>query len=137
VTAATSAGPSGVAGIACAIDGAPTQWYATSNAQIPVSGTGEHQVQCYAETNAVGADGVHGTSATESFQMKIGTPTVAAAGFTKLVDKLRCHHSAEHVRIPARWVTVKSTVDGSACTSGRTPNGSGSRAVMCAPPGGG
>ena len=107
VTATASAGPSGVAGIACAVDGAPTQWYATSSAQIPVSGTGEHQVQCYAENNAVDPGGVHGTSGTESFQMKIGTPTVAAVGFSKLVDKLSCHRATERVRIPARWVTVK------------------------------
>ena len=107
MTATASAGPSGVAGIACAVDGAPTQWYATSSAQIPVSGTGEHQVQCYAENNAVDPGGVHGTSGTESFQTKIGTATVAAVGFSKLVDKLSCHRTTERVRIPARWVTVK------------------------------
>ncbi|HEX4009042.1 MAG TPA: hypothetical protein VHX62_03490 [Solirubrobacteraceae bacterium] len=110
VTATAAAGPSGVAGIDCSVDDAPGQWYAGSTVQVPVSGIGDHQISCFAENNAVSADGIHGTSATASFAMKIGTPTVAAIGFDKLVDKLRCHREHEVVRIAAHWVT--GTVNG-------------------------
>ena len=107
VTATATAGPSGVAGIACSVDGAAQQWKPTSTVQVPVSGLGEHQVVCYSENNAVDASGSHGVSPAEAFSMKIGTPAVAAIAFSKLVDKLQCHRTTERVRIPARWVTVK------------------------------
>ena len=106
VTAVAAAGPSGVYGIDCSVDGAAGQWYPTDSAQVPVSGVGEHQVSCYAESNAVDAHGVHGTSAAQTFAIKLGVPTIAAIGFNKLVDRLRCYRSTERVRIPARWVTV-------------------------------
>jgi hypothetical protein len=108
VTATAAAGPSGVAGISCSADNAPAQWYATSTAQIPVNGVGEHQVQCFSENNAVDVNGVHGTSATESFSIKIGTPTVAAIAFSSVVDKLRCRKITERVHVPARWVKGRS-----------------------------
>jgi hypothetical protein len=106
VTATAAAGPSGVAGISCSVDGAPAQWYPESPAQVAVGGVGEHQVQCSAENNAVDAGGVHGTSATQSFAIKIGEPTVAAVAFSTIVNRLRCHRVTERLRIPARWVTV-------------------------------
>jgi hypothetical protein len=107
VTATASAGPSGVAGISCSLDGAPAQWYAAGTAQIAVSGIGTHQVQCFSENNAVDPNGVHGTSATQSFAMKIGEPTVSAVAFSTVVNKLRCRRVSERVRIPARWVKVR------------------------------
>jgi hypothetical protein len=106
VTATATAGPSGVYGIDCSVDGAAGQWYPASSAQIPVSGIGEHQVSCYAENNAVDEHGVHGISTTQTFAIKLGVPTIAAIGFNKLVNGLRCHRFTERVRIPARWVTV-------------------------------
>jgi hypothetical protein len=69
----------------------------------------EHSSEALAE-HPVDPGGVRGTSATASFAMKIGTPAVAAIGFDKLVDKLRCHRVDEVVRIPAHWVT--GTVNG-------------------------
>jgi len=107
VTATATAGPSGVAGISCSVDGAAAQWYPASTAQVPVNGIGEHQVQCFSENNAVDATGNRAGSQPATFAMKIGTPTVAAVAFSKLVDALRCHRTTERVRIPARWVTVK------------------------------
>lgn len=107
VTATASAGPSGVAGISCSLDGAPAQWYAASTAQIAVTGVGIHQVQCFSENNAVDSTGVHGMSATQAFAMKIGEPTVAAVAFSAVVNKLRCRRVSERVRIPARWVKVR------------------------------
>jgi hypothetical protein len=107
VTATAAAGPSGVAGISCSLDGAPAQWYAASTAQVAVTGVGTHQVQCFSENNAVDANGVHGISAPQSFAMKIGEPTVSAVAFSTVVNKLRCRRVSERVRIPARWVKVR------------------------------
>lgn len=104
VTATATAGPSGVAGISCSVDAAPAQWYPSSTAQIPVTGVGEHQVQCTAQNNAVDAQGNPGTSSPATFEVKIGQPTVAALAFSTVVDKLRCRRTKERVRIPARWV---------------------------------
>jgi len=107
VTATGNAGPSGVAGVSCSVDGAPAQWHASQSAQVPVSGVGEHQVQCFSENNAVDGNGAHGTSAMGSFGMKIGVPTVAAVAFSKIVGKLRCPRALERVRVGARWVRVR------------------------------
>ena len=107
ISATGSAGPSGVAGLSCSVDGAPAQWYASSTAQVPVSGVGEHQVQCYSENNAVNGNGVHGTSALGSFSMKIGVPTISAIGFSGIVNALRCHRVRERINIPAHWVRVR------------------------------
>ena len=107
VTATASAGPSGVAGISCSLDGAPAQWFAASTAQVAVSGIGTHQVQCTAENTAADSAGVHGTSAPATYSVRIGIPTVAVVAFSKVVNKLRCHRVTERVRIPARWVKVR------------------------------
>jgi hypothetical protein len=107
VTATASAGPSGVAGISCSLDGAPAQWFAASTAQIAVSAIGTHQVQCTAENNAVDSAGAHGSSAPATYSVRIGIPTVAVVAFSKVVNKLRCHHVTERVHIPARWVKVR------------------------------
>ena len=107
VTATATAGPSGVAGISCSLDGAPAQWYAASTAQIAVAGIGTHQVQCTAENNAVDDSGVHGSSAPAAYSVRIGIPTVAVVAFSKVVNKLRCHRVTERVRIPARWIKVR------------------------------
>ncbi len=107
VTATASAGPSGVEGISCSVDGAPDQWYTASSAQVPVSGIGEHQVQCSAANNAVDPAGNHGWSAPATWSMKIGDPTVSAITFGHIVDALRCKHVKERVKLPVRWVTVR------------------------------
>ncbi|MGH2859465.1 MAG: hypothetical protein ACRDMJ_18480, partial [Solirubrobacteraceae bacterium] len=107
VTATASAGPSGVAGISCSVDGAPAQWYASATAQIPVAGIGAHAVTCRSENNALDANGARAVSAPVSFSMDIARPTVASVAFSDLVDRLRCTHRIVRVRIPARWVTVR------------------------------
>ncbi|MGH2875661.1 MAG: hypothetical protein ACRDLV_05365, partial [Solirubrobacteraceae bacterium] len=107
VTAAATAGPSGVAGISFSVDGAPAQWYAPATARIPVSGLGEHNVSCTSQNNAVNAGGQRAVSAPASFSLDIGQPTVASVTFSNLVDRLRCTHRIERIRIPGRWVTVR------------------------------
>lgn len=109
VTAVASAGPSGVYGIDCSVDGGAGHWYPATSVRLPVADSlGEHHVSCYSESNAVGVNGVHGTSPIQTFTMKIGVPTVSVVGFSRLVDGLRCRRVTERVRIPAHWVTVRS-----------------------------
>jgi len=62
VTATATAGPSGIQGISCSVDGAPAQFYNGASAQIPVSGIGAHSIRCAADDNAVDASGGHGWS---------------------------------------------------------------------------
>ena len=73
VTAAATAGPSGVAGISCSVDGSAAQNYTTNPAEVPVTGPGEHQVTCTATNNAVDTSGARATSAPATFSLKIGT----------------------------------------------------------------
>ena len=107
VTANATAGPSGVYGIDCSVDSGPSQHFASAAAQIPVpSAAGEHTVSCTAQNNAFDASGNRATSAPATTTVKIGIPTVAAIGFSRLVDGLRCQRITETVHFPARWVTV-------------------------------
>jgi hypothetical protein len=107
VTATASAGPSGVRGISCAVDNAPSQWYSSSTAQVPVTGVGEHSIACSASNNAVDANGTAASSAPASWSMKIGDPTVSGITFGHVVDALRCKRVKEQVKVPAQWVTVR------------------------------
>ena len=107
VTATASAGPSGVAGIACTIDGSPYQWHAGASAALPVQGLGQHRVTCYAQNNSVNVDGAAATSAPQGWTITIRRPTELGIGFTRLVDALRCGRVRVRVRIPGAWVTVQ------------------------------
>jgi hypothetical protein len=110
VTAAASAGPSGVAGISCSVDGGPWRWHGGQSDRVGVSGVGQHRVRCVSENNAVDGAGVHGRSAVQTFEMKIGVPTVSAIAFSKIVNQLRCH--------PARRPTRAKRGTGTKCSSG-------------------
>ena len=107
VTASAAAGPSGVAGISCAVDGGTASWYPAANAQVPVSGVGQHLVQCFSESNARDGSGTPGVSAMGSFSMSIRVPTVSGIAFTTIADRLRCHRAKKRVRVPARVVVVR------------------------------
>lgn len=107
VTATGGGSPSGIAGVSCSVDGAPAQWYAGASAQVPVSGIGEHSVQCASENNATDAAGNHGWSGWQSWALKIGVPTVSGIAFQRIVDSMRCQLVREPVRVPARWITIR------------------------------
>jgi hypothetical protein len=113
VTATAGGSPSGIAEIDCSVDGGPVQRFSEGgaqqpSAQIPVSGLGEHAVQCSAADTAVAQDGSHGWSVTPaSTTLKIGEPTLSAISFAKIVNKLRCTRVRKRIRIPAHWVTVR------------------------------
>jgi hypothetical protein len=123
VTATAAAGPSGVGGISCSVDGGTPQWYPSSTVQVPVDGVGMHQVACRSVNNAIDQNGNDGSSPVETYGIKLGVPTVTGVAFSKLVDKLRCHRAITrtrhgrrrtvtrcHVRSVRRRVTVWVTV---------------------------
>lgn len=105
ITASASAGPSGVDQIVCSDDGAPAQSYPGATARVPVSGLGQHSVTCTASNNAVDAAGGHGLSAPATASMRIGVPTVTAVGFTRIINRLRCHRAEVRRTVPAHWAT--------------------------------
>jgi hypothetical protein len=106
VNASATAGPSGVAGIACSLDGSPYQWHPGAGMAIPVQGLGAHHVSCYARNNATDANGNAASSPTQTWTLTIREPTVFGIGFTRLVDALRCRRVLVRVRTPGRWVTI-------------------------------
>ncbi len=104
VTADAAAGPSGIRAIYCSTDGGAYEHYAGPSAQVPVSGLGAHTVDCYAQNNAVDADGQYATSSTASLSMQIRQPTAEAVSFSRIVDALRCRRVT--VRVPGRVRTI-------------------------------
>ena len=107
VTTNVTAGPSGVAGARCAVDGGPSVFYPGASAQVPVSGLGAHAVTCVGENNAVGPNGQPGTSAPQTFDMTIRQPTASAITFARIADALRCHTATEVVKVRGRLHTVR------------------------------
>jgi hypothetical protein len=108
VTASATAGPSGVAGIWCSVDGSPLVPHSGASATIAVTGLGSHAVQCQARNNAYDASGQTAASPMETWEGTIREPTVfGGPQFTKEVNGLRCRRVKERVEVPARWVTIK------------------------------
>jgi hypothetical protein len=106
VTATAEGSPSGIADIICSVDGSPGHTFSGANAQVPVSGIGQHTVNCYANDNAVDATSLHGRSPAASWSLKIGQPTEMAIAFDKLVG-LTCQRTAARVRVAGHWITVR------------------------------
>jgi hypothetical protein len=107
ITATAGGSPSGIADIICHIDGGAEQRYNGSDAQIPVSGIGQHTVSCSAENNAVTPSGAHARSTMSTWGLKIGLPTLSAISFTSIANKLRCSRVHERVKLPGHWVVVR------------------------------
>jgi hypothetical protein len=107
VTATASAGPSGVAGIWCSVNGQASPPVPAATATINLDTLGVNTVSCYAENNAVDSSGQPGTSPTQTISVDIQQPTYDAISFTHLIDALRCSRRRERVHFPARWVTQR------------------------------
>jgi len=107
ITATASAGPSGVDGIECSLDGSPYQSYSGSRTQLAVQGVGVHQASCFARNNAVTPNGTRATSPVQNWTLSIREPSVATVAFSRVVNALRCAKKQIRVRIPAHWTTVK------------------------------
>jgi hypothetical protein len=112
ITAAATAGPSGVQDITCTDNGAPAGSYpappgqTTFSAQIPVSGLGAHQLSCTAQNNAADSAGVVATSAPATSAVSLREPTSADATFGKVVDAEKCTRARHHRRV-CRPRTIK------------------------------
>ena len=106
ITATASAGPSGVDGIECSLDGSPYQFYSGSSTQLAVQGVGVHHASCFARNNAVAVNGVRATSPAQNWTLSIREPSVATVAFSRVVNALRCSKKHVRVRIPAHWTTV-------------------------------
>ena len=108
VTATGSAGPAGVAGLSCSLNGAPAQWYPGSSARVAVQNLGANSVTCSAANNARDAAGNPAWSAPASWTLSIRQPTTAALSFgSRIRDALQCRRVTKRVKIPAKWVTVR------------------------------
>jgi hypothetical protein len=107
VTATATGGPSGIAALFCAVDGGATQTYPGAGAQIPVTGIGSHQVQCYARNRAADATGAAATSPPATLDLSIRQPTASAITFAHIADALRCHTATENVKLAGRTHTVR------------------------------
>jgi len=108
VTATASAGPAGVAGLSCSLNGAPAQWYPGASARVAVQNLGANSVTCSAANNARDPAGNPAWSAPASWTLSIRQPTTAALSFgSRLRDALQCRHAEESVKVPARWVIVR------------------------------
>jgi len=102
ITATGSAGPSGVAGIACSLDGGASSWYPGASAQIAVSGVGVHHASCYTQNNARDSNGNAATSPTETWTLRIRQPTVLSASFPNV------RQSTERIAFGARTTVTGS-----------------------------
>ncbi len=106
VSAAASAGPSGLAGISCAVDGSGYRFQSGPARRIPVAGIGEHVVSCVAQNNAIDANGTTAQSPYETWTMSIREPSVSTISFDRVVGSLRCVRARKLVRVPAQWAIV-------------------------------
>jgi len=107
VTASAAAGPSGVAGVYCSVDGGASGFYPGASARVPVSGIGPHAIVCHAANTAIDPSGQPASSPTETFNLSIRQPTAAAISFSRIADALRCHGVTVKVHVKGKPRTVK------------------------------
>ncbi len=107
LTATASAGPSGVAGISCSLDGAAAQWRAGASATIPVQGLGDHSLTCSSADNARDGGGTAGWSAPTTHGLTIRQPTVTSVSFDRIAGALHCARVRERIHIPAQLVWAR------------------------------
>jgi hypothetical protein len=107
ITATGSAGPAGVAGVSCSLDGAPSQWYPSASARVAVQGIGVHQLTCSSANTARDAAGNPDWSSPATWTLSIRQPSVSTMSFARVVDALRCKKAHERVHVPAHWVKAR------------------------------
>lgn len=105
LTATGTAGPSGVSGMSCDVDGQPES-YAGASAQVPVAGIGVHTVTCVAANNSRDASGAVAVSAPASHTISVRQPTASAVSFSRIANALRCHLQRVRVKVPGGVVTI-------------------------------
>jgi hypothetical protein len=106
IAANATAGPSGVEGIGCSLDGGQRQWYPAPSVRVPVSGFGTHHLTCASFSNAKDGSGQSGASAPTTWTIDIRQPSISTVSFARVVGRAHCVRVKERIRIPAQWVTV-------------------------------
>ncbi|MHB8695206.1 MAG: hypothetical protein ACYDHH_28580 [Solirubrobacteraceae bacterium] len=106
LSATATAGPSGVAGISCSLDGGSSQWHPGATASIPVQGLGNHTLTCSSADNARDAAGNAGWSAPTTWSLSIREPTVTNVSFDRIAGSLHCRRTRERIHVPAQLVWV-------------------------------
>jgi len=107
ITATAAAGPSGVAGISCAVDGAPAQWHPGASASVPVGGLGVHSLTCSSANNARDASGNPAWSAPAAWTLSIRQPSVSAVSFARAFKVRECRRVSERQWVHGKSVTVR------------------------------
>ena len=107
VTATATVGNSGLGAISCSVDQGPEQSYASSPAQIPVAGLGQHSIDCTASNRSFNSAGQVAVSPPASFSMDIGAPTAGSVSFGNIIHGLKCRKVIEREKIPGKWVMVR------------------------------
>ncbi len=107
VTATATAGPSGIAGIECTVDGGPELPFTSATATIPVAGLGRHTVSCVATNRALNSDGQAAQSPTATTTVSIRQPSASAITFAHIADALRCRRVTKRIAIPGKARLVK------------------------------
>ena len=107
VTAHASAGPSGVSGIACSVDGTPYQDFPGAAATVAINGPGVHNTTCVSFNNAHDAAGNVAASAPQTETTVIGEPTLSAIWFATVHNPLRCQLVRKRQRVPAHYTYVR------------------------------
>ena len=107
VTATAHVGPSGLGALDCTVDGGPTQSYASSPAQVAVSGVGTHSISCTASNRSLNPAGQPAVPTPASFSMDIGAPTAGSISFGNIIHGLKCKKVTEREKIPAKWIKIR------------------------------
>lgn len=107
ITANAAAGPSGISGIWCSVDGGPWAVHRASEASVQVTRLGVSTVACYARNNAIDATGATARSPVETWRIDIRKPAVSLISLVHVADALRCHRRMERVRVPGHWVSAR------------------------------
>lgn len=107
VVATAEAGPSGVDGIYCSVDGSPNQWHAGASEVIRVAHLGLNHIACFAENNAIDPQGARARSPLETWTVDIREPSVSLVSLVHVADALHCVRRHVRVHIPAHWTTER------------------------------
>ena len=123
VTASASAGPSGISGMSCSIDGAASFTYPTGG--FTVDGNGAHTVSCTAQNNAVDPQGVHNSgTATEKIDIDEAPPTVSFAAVNPNdPDEIVANTSDSESGVASGSITVQGPHEASPVPLATTLNG--------------
>lgn len=103
VIARATAGPSGVSGIWCSVDGKALTEHRAASEGVAVSTPGQNTVACFARNNAVNSSGQPAQSPVETWSVDIRKPSVNRISLVHVADRLRCARKELRIHVPAHW----------------------------------